>query len=69
MVNTNQNSIIATHIKKRKGSKHNIKDSYQITKEENNGRRKEQKELQKQPQDNFLNGNKYIHINNYFKCK
>ena len=31
------------------------------------GRNKE--ELQKQPENNEQNGNKYIPINNYFKCK
>ena len=34
MVTTNQKSIIDTHTKKRKESKHNIKDSHQITRED-----------------------------------
>ena len=40
-----------THTKKRKESKHNTKDSHQITREDNKRRRKE-KQLQKQPENN-----------------
>ena len=34
MVTVNQKSIIDTHTKKKKEFKHNTKDSYQITREE-----------------------------------
>ena len=51
MVTTNQKSIIDTHTKKRKGSKHSTKDSHKITREENR-RRWNKKELQKQPPSN-----------------
>ena len=44
MVTTNQKSIIDTHTKKRKESKHNIKDSHQITRED---KKKEQKRTTK----------------------
>ena len=39
--NTNQKTIMDTHIKKKKQSKHNTKDSQQITREDNKRRRKE----------------------------
>ena len=35
MVSANQKSTIDTHTKKEKQSKHNTKDSHQITREEN----------------------------------
>ena len=52
MVTTNQKSIIDTHTKKRKESKHNAKDSHQITREENKRKERNNKELQKQPPNN-----------------
>ena len=64
MVTANQKSAIDTHTKKKKQSKSNIKDSHQITREENN-RGREEKNLQKQTQNNEQNGNKNIHIDNY----
>ena len=68
MATTNQKSIIDTHTKKGKKSKHTTKDSHHITREENE-RRKRKKDLQKQIQNNCLNGNKNIDIDNYLKCK
>ena len=35
MVTTNQKSVIYLHTKKKKESKHNTKESHQITREEN----------------------------------
>ena len=55
------------HTEKRKDSKYNTKNSHQVTREEN-GRRKEQKRTTKTTPKQ-QNGNKYIPINNYFKCK
>ena len=49
MVITNQKSIIDIHTKKKKESKHNYKDSHQITREENKRRKKEKKTYKKQP--------------------
>ena len=49
-VTANQKCIIDTQMKKRKESKHNTKDSHQITREENKEEEKNKKELQKQPQ-------------------
>ena len=46
MVTTRQKSIINTHTKERKESKHNPKDSQQVTREEGK-RRKEKKHHQK----------------------
>ena len=40
IVTTNQKSIIDTHMKMRNESKHNTKDTHQVTREENK-RRKE----------------------------
>ena len=57
MVTTNQESIIDKHTQKRKESKHNIKDSHQITREERK-RRKGKKEPQKQSENNQQNDNK-----------
>ena len=42
LVATNQKSIIDTHTKKRKESKHNTKDRHQITREESKRKRKKQ---------------------------
>ena len=47
MVTANQKSIIDTHTQKRKESKHNTKDSHQITREKSKRRRKEQKRTTK----------------------
>ena len=49
MVTANQKSVIDIYTKKKKESKHNTKESHQITREENK-RRKEN--LQKQIQNN-----------------
>ena len=51
MVTANQKSITDIHTKKKKESKHNTKDSYQIIREENK-RGKEENDLQKQTQNN-----------------
>ena len=50
MVTTKQKSIIDMHTKKEKESKHNTKDSYQITREEK--KKVKNKDLQKQFQNN-----------------
>ena len=47
MVTANQKLIIDTQMKKRKESKHNTKDSHQITKEEGKRKGKEQKRTTK----------------------
>ena len=48
MVTTSQKSVTDTYTKKRKESKHNIKDSHQITRKEwGGGRIKEQKRTTK----------------------
>ena len=52
IVATNQKSIIDIHTKKEKESKHNTKDSRQITREENKRRRNRKKNIQKQIQNN-----------------
>ena len=65
MVTANQKSIIDTHTQKRKESKHNTKDSHQITRE------------QKRRKKTFKNKSKTInkmaiktHMSiNYLKCK
>ena len=58
----NQKSVVDTYTGKRKKSKHNIKDSHQIAREES--KRKRNKKPQKQQ-----NVNKYIPIYNYVNCK
>ena len=50
MVTRNQKSVIDTLTKKRKESKYNITDSHQITRKES--KRRNRKELQKQPLNN-----------------
>ena len=47
MVTANQKSIMDTHTKKKKESKHNTKDSHQITREENKRGKGKKKDLQK----------------------
>ena len=64
-VTTNHKPTKDTYTKKKKESKHNTKDSHQITEESKEERNKE---LQKQ-ENNQWNGNKYIPIKNYFKYK
>ena len=44
MVTTNQTSVIGTHAQKRKESKHNTKDSHQITREESKRRKEKQQQ-------------------------
>ena len=58
-----------THTKKRQVSKDNTNDSHQVTREERQEEERNKKEPQKQPQNDQPNGNKYIPINKYFKCK
>ena len=53
----NQKSTIDTHANKKKQSKHNTRDSHQATKEENKGKKDQQKQIQN-------NCSKNIHINN-----
>ena len=65
-VTTNKQSAMDMHTKKRKKFKHNTKDSHQNAREES---KRGRKEPQKQPPNNEENGNKYISISNYFKCK
>ena len=60
-VTTNQKSVIDVQ-QKRKEPKYNTKDGYQIIREKN-------KKKQKNNQKTIKKGNKYIFINNYFKCK
>ena len=50
MVTTDKKFIIGTHTR-RKESKHNTKDSHQITREE---KKKNKNELQKQPENNKM---------------
>ena len=59
---TNQKSIIDMHKKKKKESKHNTKDSHQITRGE-----KEKKTCKNKSKTINKNCNKNIHINNYLK--
>ena len=63
MVYTNQKPILDTQTQKKKESKHNTKDSNQITREQK--RKKKTKNIY----ENNLKtiGNKNIHINNYHK--
>ena len=62
--------MIDTYLKKKKKeSKHNTKESHQITREENIKRRKEQKRSIKTTQKQLTKWHKYIYIDNYFKCK
>ena len=63
IITINQKSIIDTHTQNKEKSKHNRKESHQIKREENKGKERKKKELQKQPENNSQNGNKYILIN------
>ena len=49
MVTTNRKSTIETHTQKKKESKHNIKVSHQITKEEMKGGREEKRSTKTSP--------------------
>ena len=49
--------------------KHIMKESHKTTNQESKRQRKEREKLQKQPENNEQNGNKYITNNNYFKYK
>ena len=49
MVTANQKSAIGIHTKKKKESKHNNKDSHQITREENKRGREEKKPTKTNP--------------------
>ena len=49
MVTANQKSAIGIHTKKKKESKHNNKDSHQITREENKRGREEKKTYKNKP--------------------
>ena len=69
MVPTKQKPLLDTQKIVRKEFKQNTKESHQTTREESKSKRKEQKVTTKQPENNEQNGNKYIPINNYFKCK
>ena len=48
---------------------HNTKENHQTTRKETKRRRKDRRRPTKQPENKKQNGNKYIPINNYFKCK
>ena len=50
------------------GSKHDARESHQTTRRESKGEEKIREELQKR-ESSFKNGNKYICIYNYLKCK
>ena len=56
-----------THTQRKKKFRHNTKDSHLITRKQH--RRTEQKVTSKQFQNNEEEANKYMPINNYFKCK
>ena len=63
IVTTNQKPIIDTHTRKGNVSKHNTKDSHQITSKESKRRRKEQKRIMKKtPKINKMAISKYISI-------
>ena len=64
MVTTNQKYILDTHVKKTKESKHNTKDSHQITMEKSK-RRMEQKrttKTQKQQNGNTPMSNHFVFL-------
>ena len=61
---TSQKSILGTREKKNE-SRHNAKDSHQITREESRKSKKKTIKLE----NNEQNNSKYISANNYFKCK
>ena len=68
MVITKQKPIVNVKNIRRKESKHTTIESHQAT----NGETREEerdREITQQPENNEQNGNKYIPINNYFKCK
>ena len=68
MVTTNQKFMIHTHKRERNPNitlKTVIKTQGKRAKEDERNKNK----LQEQTKDNERNGNKYILINNYFKCK
>lgn len=68
LLSRKQESIVHTKMIKRKESKHTTTENYQITNKKNKRRRKEQKKLQKQPENYLQNGNsKIIPVTNYFK--
>ena len=66
MVTTNWKSIIDTQGRKKK-SKHNIKVSHQITREENKRRKEGKKTYKTKPKQ--LTKSKNIYINNQIKCE
>ena len=51
MITTNQKYIVNTHRERKKESKYNIKESYQITGENNNQKKKKKPTLSKQHQN------------------
>ena len=57
-----------THTQKKKKFRYNTKDSHLITRKQHK-RRIEQKVTSKQFLNNEQETNKYMPINNYFKCK
>ena len=60
MATTNQKSTIDMHTKKKVQSKHNTKDSLQITTEEN--KRRGEKHLQKQTENNKMTIRTHISV-------
>ena len=52
-----------------KESKHNTKENYQTQGKRERGEERKLEELHKHTENNEQNGNKYMPINNYFKCK
>lgn len=68
MVTTKEIPVKQMHKKQRQGYKHNIKESHQLTRGERKRRRKGQKRTTETTREQ-QNGNKYIPINDYFKCK
>ena len=68
MVTTRQKSIVDTHTKMRKGSKHNTIESHQTEKKSNDETKRNDK-TGRQAENYKQIGDKYIPINNYLKGK
>ena len=75
MVTANQEFIIDTRTRKKRKSKHNTKDSHQITgeqkrtKENKRGKKERKKRPTKTNPKQLTKWHKNIHVNNYLKCK
>lgn len=68
MVTAKEIPVVDAQKIKRQGYKHNTKESHQISRGESKRRGKEQRRTTETTREQ-QNGNKYIPMNDYFKCK